>query len=224
MKAPRHGPAISALIALGCGGATTAKIRPTVVDALASPGAASDAAQELDVLASAETGAGSSGDTGSAGSCGSAIAFEIVAIAGIDPGSFCTYGCYGIQEIIFTSASAQFTADDIAYPNCTRLCDACGATPACHSCPGINPFPPEGISYNWDGSYWGNGTCGTQPCRGPQQCAPSGRYTGEFCAMRGSTASGRCAPSQGVGSQDLSCTTVEFDLPSTSTIAVELGP
>lgn len=224
MKTGRYGLAISALSALGCGGSTTTKMQPAVVDAAADFEVTDEAAQYVGVFVNAETSTGSSSDTGSAESCGSALSFKIVAAAGIDPGSFCTYGCYGVEEIVFTSGPAQVTADDIEYPNCTPLCDACGMTPPCHSCPGVNPLPSAGFSYDWDGSYWGNGTCGVQACRGPRLCAPPGHYTGEFCAVRGSTDSGRCTPSQGLGSQDVSCSTVEFDLPSTATIAVELGP
>jgi hypothetical protein len=224
MKIRRYGLAISALSALGCGGSTTTRLQPAVVDAATNPEVTNDAAQDLDDFANTETFPGSSTDTGNSGSCGSALSFQIVAAAGIDSGSFCTYGCYGVEKIVFTSGSAQVTADDIAYPNCTPLCGACGTTPICHSCSGINPLPPAGVSYDWDGAYWGNGTCGAQACRGPRLCAPPGHYTGEFCAVRGSTDSGRCTPSQGVGSQDVSCSTVEFDLPSTATITVELGP
>ena len=224
MNARRNGVVVSALFAVSCGGSTTAPMRSAVVDAAAASEGANDDARDLGVLGAADTSAGSSIDTGSAESCGSALSFQIIAAAGVDPGSFCTYGCYWIQKIVFTSGSTQVTADDIATPNCTPFCDACDVKPICHSCPGINPLPAAGVSYDWDGSYWGNGTCGAEVCRGPRLCVQPGHYTGEFCAMRGSTESGRCTPSQGIGSDDVSCSTVDFDLPSTATIAVELGP
>jgi hypothetical protein len=50
-------------------------------------------------------------------------------------------------------------------------------------------------------------------------CAPPGHYTAEFCATSvGADAGVTCFP----GAQ--SCTTVEFDLPSTAHTAVQLQP
>jgi hypothetical protein len=191
-----------------------------------SPEVNSASAWDVNVFVDAEIVAGESSDTGSAGWCGSRLSFQIVAASGVDPDSFCTYGCNVIEKIAFSSGSFQVTADDIAQPNCELLCDACSTRPLCHSCFGINPFPSLGINYTWDGHHWPSGTCGdSQSCRGPQVCAPAGHYTGEFCALRGSTDSGgRCTPAQGLGSQDVSCAVVEFDLPSTATFTIELGP
>jgi hypothetical protein len=213
------------LIAVGCGRSGTARTPPVVIDSAPALDLGSDAAGDVAAVVDTGTSAASPSDGGPTESCGSALSFQIVAGAGIDPGSFCTYGCHAIERIVFTSGSTQVTADDIEYSDCVPLCDACGAfLPPCHSCIGINPFPSEGVSYGWDGSYWGRGTCGTQPCRGPRLCAPAGHYTGQFCAMRGSTVSGRCTPSQGIGSQDVACGVAELDLPSTATITVEIGP
>lgn len=224
MNGWRNRIAVAALLVGGCSRTSTDRMPPALVDAATDPEVAGESARDVRVPEEAESSAGSSNDTGSVGACGSGISFQIVAALGVDPGSFCTYGCNLIQKITFTSGSSQVTADDIAQPNCVPLCDACDKVPACHSCVGINQFPLAGVGYDWDGSYRASATCGAQACRGPQVCAPAGHYIGEFCALRGTTVSGRCTPSQGLGSQDVSCSTVEFDLPSTATFTVELGP
>lgn len=212
------------MMVAGCGRRSVDLLPPGVADATMASDGSSDSPGESGALGDTEDSTGGSPDAASAGSCGSRISFQVIAAAGVDPGSFCTYGCNTIANITFTSGSTQVTADDIASPNCVSLCDTCGTLAICHSCAGISPFPFAGISYDWDGSYWASGTCGGQPCRGPQVCAPAGHYTGEFCALRGTTVSGRCTPSQGTPSGDVSCSTVELDLPSTETITVELGP
>ncbi len=251
MKMGRHGLVLVAFSLLGCGRSDTTRRDSAVADhsadsevnsdaaldipafedadsssdAAAGPEVNLDAAWDVGVFVDAEISADGSSDSGTAGSCGSRLSFQIVAATGVDPGSFCTYGCNWIERIAFTSGSFQVTADDIAQPACVPLCDTCDKLPDCHSCVGINPFPATGLNYVWDGHYFPSGTCGGgQSCRGPQVCAPAGHYTGEFCALRGTTVSGRCTPSQGLGSQDVSCTTVELDLPSTATFTVELGP
>jgi len=164
--------------------------------------------------------ASDSRDAGAAGLCGSGISFQIAAAPGVDPDSFCTAGCSVVAKTTFTFGSTQISADDISEPNCVALCEQCDVTPICHSCIGIGLLPAAGFKFSWDGSYRTSaGTCGGRPCRGPRLCAPAGRYTGEFCILRGSVSGGRCFPSQ-----DTSCSTVEFDVPSTATIAVEIGP
>jgi hypothetical protein len=220
----RHGIAALALVSATCGRLGPARTPAATADGAADLDLGGGAAGDGGALEEAASPAGGSIDTAPFGDCGSALSFQIVAAAGTDPGSFCTYGCYAVEEIVFTADSVQVTAEDIAPPNCVSLCDACSATPPCHSCPGISPFPSTGVNYRWDGAYWVSGTCGAQACRGPRVCAPTGHYAGRFCAIRGSTVSGRCTPRQGVGSEDVSCATIEFDLPSTAAIAVELGP
>jgi len=57
---------------------------------------------------------------------------------------------------------------------------------------------------------------------GTSRLRARGHYTGTFCAMRGSVVGSHCTPLQ--GTQATACATVEFDLPSTATIAVAIGP
>jgi hypothetical protein len=176
--------------------------------------------RDMGGAADTRASANDSGDAGSAGQCGSQITFQIAA-APAD--SFCAYNCDSLSTIAFTSGSTQLLADDISYPLCAAICDSCDARPLCPPCPGIRPFPAAGFNYHWDGSYFpSGGTCGEQPCRGPRLCARAGHYTGTFCAMRGTVSRDHCTPLQFM--QDMACSTVEFDLPSTMTVAVELGP
>ena len=170
------------------------------------------------------TSTSDSGDNGDSGPCGSQVVFKILPLPGVDPNSFCSYGCYGLSTITFTSAFTQLTADDIAQPTCVPLCDECDGVviSGCHSCPSGFPLflAVDFHNYSWDGSYFTKSTCGGgKVCQGPQLCASAGHYTGEFCALRGSVSGNYCTPLQ-----EAACTTVEFDLPSTATIAVELGP
>jgi len=222
MKACPYGLAVVQLIAVGCGRSGTARTSPVPIDAAPALDLGSDGAEDVAAVVDTETSAAGPSDGGAAESCGTALSFRIVAAAGIDAGSFCTYGCYAIEKIVFTSGSTYVAADDIAPSSCVPLCNACDAIPPCHSCFGFNPFPSEGVSISWDGSYWGRGTCGTERCVGPRLCAPAGHYTGQFCALRGSTASGRCT--QDIDFHDVACGTVELDLPSTATMTVEIGP
>ena len=209
---------VAALVLAGCGRTALDITPPTTADAATgTDGLVADTGGLADTRASAND----SGDTGSAGQCGSQVTFQIAATPAE---SFCAYGCDTLGTIAFASATTRLTAGDIAEPLCVALCDHCDALPLCHSCIGFRPFPATGFNYSWDGSYFATGgTCGTQPCRGPHLCAPAGHYTGEFCAMRGSASvssySYGCTPAQ-----DTACRTVEFDLPSTTTIAVELVP
>ncbi len=224
MKARRLGFAAVALVVVGCGRTSLEWSPPARSDAAMVSDGSGDSTRDEGALADAHADAGSPSDVGAAGSCGSRISFSIVAAAGVDPGSFCTYGCNSIGEIAFANNDIQLTTDDVVAPNCVSLCDACGSPTLCHSCSGIGLFPSAGVNYTWDGSHWATGICGANSCRGPRLCAPAGHFAGTFCAWRGTTVSGRCTPSQGSPGADVSCTTVEFDLPSTESITVELGP
>jgi hypothetical protein len=205
------------LILAGCGRTDLNSFSPATTD-----GATGTDSRFTSLGSPADTrdSANDSADTGPAGQCGSQVTFQIAAAA---PDSLCAYGCDTVSTITLASGSSQLSAADIAYPLCEAVCDSCDARPLCPSCPGISPFPAAGISRTWDGSYLpSGGTCGTQPCRGPRVCAPAGHYTGTFCAMRGSVVGSHCTPLQ--GTQATACATVEFDLPSTATIAVAIGP
>jgi hypothetical protein len=209
---------VAVLVLAGCGRTALDNTPPTTADAATgTDGLVWDTGGFADTRASANN----SGDTGSAGQCGSQVTFQIVATP---TESFCAYGCDNLWTIAFASGLTRLTASDVAESTCLATCDQCDARPVCPPCAGFLPFPATGFNYSWDGSYFATGgTCGTLPCRGSHLCASPGHYTGEFCAMRGSASvssySYGCTPTQ-----DTACRTVEFDLPSTTTIAVDLGP
>ena len=202
------------LILIGCGRTAMNGTPSTTMDAAT---AVDSSVADLGGFADTRIFANDSGDAGSAGYCGSQVTFQIAAAPAE---SFCAYGCDTLSTMAFASQSARFTASDIAQPICVAICDQCDALPFCHSCPGPGPFPATGIRRVWDGSYFASGgTCGARACRGPRLCAPAGHYIGEFCARRGVVSDNYCTLQP-----DTACATVEFDLPATTTVAVELGP
>jgi hypothetical protein len=172
------------------------------------------------------------GDAGSAGQCGSEIAFQIAVAPGVDPNTLCLIPCDGVS-VILTSGTTQlwlgfvwtpdfrivWTASPERYFRGAVSCDTCSGTPT-SSCPGgIETFPAAGINRVWSGDYFASGdTCNGQPCMGPPACAPLGHYVATVCVTRGGVSGNVCIPSQ-----NAACSTVEFDLPSTTTLAVELG-
>jgi hypothetical protein len=176
--------------------------------------------------------ADTSGEASGAGSCGSEISFQIDLAPNVDPNSLCTLPCDGVSVSV-TSGSIQlwlgfvatmsgrfvWTGSTQQYFRGAATCETC-ANPPSVSCPGgIATFPSTRIARVWSGEYFAIGpTCDGKPCINPAVCALPGHYTAAVCATQGLASGGHCTPSEGT-----ICSTVEFDLPSTVALSVELG-
>jgi len=184
-------------------------------------------------LDGAEDYADDSGNVGVSGQCGSQIGFEITLADGVDAGTLCETGCDGmsvamasgdtqlaIGRLLSTAVQAVWVTTQ-PVSGCVVLCDTCHPAD-CPMCVRCSPFSGGGGIHIWDGSYFPNGgTCNGVSCMGPPRCAPLGHYTATFCVSRceASVSGNLCMPRE-----DMACSTVEFDLPSTTTLNVELGP
>jgi hypothetical protein len=174
-----------------------------------------------------------SGEAGAASQCGSEVEFRVVAAPGFDPSSLCLMPCDGVS-LLLTSGATQlwvgfvwtpdyevvWTASPQRYFRGAASCDTCSSPPSSSCAGGVETFPVDGISRTWPGTYFAVGaTCNGQACMGPALCAPAGHYTATACATRGSTSGNVCSPTQ-----DTACGAAEFDLPSTTTVTIGLGP
>ena len=188
-------------------------------------------------LAEASGIAADSGVDGT-GSCGSQISFHIGSAADVDPATLCLYGCDGLS-VVMSSGQTQFAVSTfLVYGiqavwspgqtsiGCAVLCDGCSQL-LCPPCPLAGSVPARGLDRAWDGTFSpDDGTCNGKACVGPARCAPPGHYSAQFCVPRGITVNKTCVLPSVLGSATSNtsyCTTVAFDLPSTTTLSVELG-
>jgi hypothetical protein len=194
--------------------------------------------------ASGAAGGGGGGTTGGAGGTGGATGgtgggvmcdpqyangyeadFDITVASTVTAGSYCFVPCTGVAATFKSpgGATLELYAAGGSCPDATR-CDTCTLS-RCpgHSCP--QPTFPQ--TFRWNGDYAIAGSCGgcKTPGCGPAiacqslGCAAPGHYSATFCATRvAADAGATCVPGAPT------CTTVEFDLPSTAHIAVQLQP
>ena len=139
--------------------------------------------------------------------------------------SYCFFGCTGVSKS-FRSSSGELLVFYYGAPNTCPMatrCDTC----TLNRCPDPCPAPTFPQTFRWNGVHSVVDSCtacktpGCGPavaCEAPA-CAPPGHYSATFCVPRAAPDAGAtCFP----GTQ--SCTTVEFDLPSTAHIPVQLQP
>ena len=174
--------------------------------------------------------------------CGSQVSFHIAPAPGLDTSTLCPfYGCETMSATI-SSGAIQFGAGSYLSPaesvmwsgltinGCGLLCDTCQEV-FCHSCVVLGIFTRLIYDRVWDGSYFLQGTCNGEACMGPTACAPAGHYVANFCVQKGVTAKEGlsdvgCYPLSELNeslAQPLACGSVEFDLPSTVWLSVNLG-
>ena len=174
---------------------------------------------------------GATGGAGGNGMCDPKYAngyeadFDITLAPSVTPNRFCFFACTGVSTS-FKDASGALLNLYYGAPNTCPMatrCDTC----TLNTCPANCPQPTFPQTFRWNGTISLLNSCtacktpGCGPaiaCESPG-CAPPGHYTAKFCVSRAAPDAGAtCFP----GTQ--SCTTVEFDLPSTAHIPVQLQP
>ncbi|HEY3235690.1 MAG TPA: hypothetical protein VGJ84_13315 [Polyangiaceae bacterium] len=106
--------------------------------------------------------------------------------------SYCVTGCENSWLTIMSGDGSVVTT---VFPCGTVDCNTCQPS----GCPGPTCanqiLNATGLSFTWDGTGFGPGTCGGTACT-KTRCLPTGTYTAKMCAPTAATVSaGGCTPS-----------------------------
>ena len=165
--------------------------------------------------ASSGTG-GSGGGAGTGGSAGSpgtvSVTFEV-------PGTktYCQQGeCGASSSVVIKDASGNAL---MRYPgDCYTPCDTCQSLP----CPGYACQPQgyavTGESFEWDGTYYAQSTCGQGTSCLAHSYAKPGKYSAVMCATPGTLAPDANQVQQCTPTGPAECVAVPFDFPADKSV------
>ena len=155
----------------------------------------------------------SAGSGGSAGSPGSVtLKFEVPSAK-----SYCQQGeCGASSSVVIKDASGKAL---MRYPgDCYTPCDTCQALP----CPGYACQPQgyaiTGETFDWDGTYYAQNTCGGSTSCLAHSYAQPGKYTAVMCATPGTLAPDANQVDQCTATGPAECVEVPFDFPTDKTV------
>jgi hypothetical protein len=164
---------------------------------------------------------GSAGQSAEAagGACANGtVTFKMIAPNGTPAGTYCDSCAPSWLTVIDGQTSKPIVLDH-----------GCGATECSRCTPGLClpiaclnlPVPSEGLTWQWDGSEWLDGTCGANAtqCLKPV-CAQPGKYIAQMCTTQSQPSAGAstCIP----GDSKI-CTQVAFTLPGSTVVTGTIG-